>query len=382
VLFDKICRKNSITHRLTQPASPTTTGKVERFHLTLRRELLDQVGPFTSLEEAQAAVDAWVEQYNADRPHQALDAKRPVTPGERFAPVPDEERALLPLWLPPTLAAAPDLVDGQEKDAEDNGEVDPTPGGAAGPRWAGGPVELDKIVPPSGNMLLAGKQFWLGPARAGQVVRFWADTDLIHLFVGGTRIKTVRSHLSVADLAQLAAQGAVTAGPSPLPPIEDGDAVEVERVVNKDGLVALGGRMLLAAEILGGRKVGIRIETDTIMFYDLDTRDLLRVRPNPLSRDKIIRLRGNRPAGPPPRPSVEPVRVQRRASATGVIMVCGQKIALGRVHRHQTLTVHVSETTLAIELDDGETRVVRRTTTIPIRNIKADRPRPVEPIVV
>ena len=34
----------------------------------------------------------------------------------------------------------------------------------------------------------------------------------------------------------------------------------------------------------------------------------------------------------------------------------------------------VSDTTLAIELDDAETRVVRRTTTMPVRNIKADRP--------
>jgi hypothetical protein len=66
--------------------------------------------------------------------------------------------------------------------------------------------------------------------------------------------------------------------------------------------------------------------------------------------------------------------VQRRASATGVIMVCGQKIVLGRIHAGQTLTVAVSDTTLAVELDDAETRVVRRTTTTPIRNIKADRP--------
>ncbi|MEQ6028375.1 IS481 family transposase, partial [Streptomyces salinarius] len=41
VMFDRICRENAIAHRLTQPASPTTTGKVERFHQTLRRELLD-----------------------------------------------------------------------------------------------------------------------------------------------------------------------------------------------------------------------------------------------------------------------------------------------------------------------------------------------------
>src|SRR4051812_2258979 len=85
-LFDKICRRNAIAHRLTQPSSPTTTGKIERFHLTLRRELLDDARPFTSLLEAQAALDDWVREYNADRPHQALAIRRPVTPAERFEP--------------------------------------------------------------------------------------------------------------------------------------------------------------------------------------------------------------------------------------------------------------------------------------------------------
>ena len=73
VLFDKICRHNGITHRLTQPASPTTTGKIERFHLTLRRELLDDHQPIQALPAAQAAVDKFVAEYNSDRPHQALD---------------------------------------------------------------------------------------------------------------------------------------------------------------------------------------------------------------------------------------------------------------------------------------------------------------------
>ena len=382
VLFDKICRHNGITHRLTQPASPTTTGKVERFHLTLRRELLDDHEPFTSLEQAQAAVDAWVEQYNVDRPHQALDDKRPVAPGDRFAAVPDEERKLLPVWLPPTLVAAPTPAEGREKDADEDGTADPATSGSAGSPWAGGPVELDKIVPASGNMLLAGKQVWLGPARSGQVVRLWADCDLIHLFIGGTRVKTLRSHLSVNDLAKLVAAGAVPAGPSPLPPVEDGDAVEVERCVNIFGLVSLGGHRLLAAEILAGRQVGIRIEAALLLFYDLTTRELLRARTNPLTFEQIKKLRGVRPAGPPPRPVTEPIRVQRRASATGVIVVAGQKVALGRTHQHQTVTVHVSETTVAVKLDDGETRVVRRTTTLPVRNIKADRPRPVVPDVV
>ena len=39
-------------------------------------------------------------------------------------------------------------------------------------------------------------------------------------------------------------------------------------------------------------------------------------------------------------------------------MICRQKVALGRIHQHQIVTVKVSETSLAIELDDGETRMV------------------------
>ena len=362
VLFDKICRRNGITHLLTAPFSPNQNGKVERFHGTFRPDFLDTAGPFTSLAEAQAAVDAWAADYNAERPHQALDSRQPVTPQQRFAPIPAADRDRLELWLPPLLIPSPT--------AAGNATVpDPEPAPADGP------VEFDRTVPPSGNMLLAGRQFWLGPARAGQLVRFWADCDLIHLFVDGTRVKTVRSHLSVNDLAKLTAAGAVPAGPSPLPPVEDGDAVEVERCVNRFGLVSLGGHRLLAAEILAGRQVGIRIETTLLLFYDLDTRELLRTRTNPLTPEQIKRLRGVRQAGPPPRPSTEPIRVQRRASATGVIVVAGQKVALGRTHQHQTVTVLVSETALAIEFTDGDTKIISRTTSQPVRSIKGQRPR-------
>jgi len=31
VLFDRLCRENGVDHLLTQPRSPTTTGKIERF---------------------------------------------------------------------------------------------------------------------------------------------------------------------------------------------------------------------------------------------------------------------------------------------------------------------------------------------------------------
>jgi hypothetical protein len=106
VLFDRICRKNGITHRLTAPASPTTTGKIERFHQTLRRELLNDHDWYDSVAAAQAAADAWVDQYNADRPHQSLDSRSPVTPADRFTPVPPAQRDLVELWLPPALVPA------------------------------------------------------------------------------------------------------------------------------------------------------------------------------------------------------------------------------------------------------------------------------------
>ncbi len=40
VLFDAICREHGIEHLLTQPRGPTTTGKIERFHRSLRAEFL------------------------------------------------------------------------------------------------------------------------------------------------------------------------------------------------------------------------------------------------------------------------------------------------------------------------------------------------------
>jgi hypothetical protein len=218
-----------------------------------------------------------------------------------------------------------------------------------------------------------GRQFWLGPARAGMTVRFWAGVDVIHLTINGARVKSLRSHLSPADLTRLAAEGATPAGPPPLPPAEDGAAIEVDRAVNNSGLVGLGGLQVLAAEILGGRPVIVRIEPETLMFLDPDTRELLRVRPNPLTHEQALRLQGARPAGPPPRPRSEPITVQRRVSATGRITVCWQQVSLGRVYAGRIVRVHVSEHTLAIELDD-ETRTIRRTTTRPPQILKGSRP--------
>ena len=80
VLFDRICRENGISHRLTAPRSPTTTGKIERFHQSVRKEFLADRS-FESIDAAQAALDDWVLDYNTERPHQALDM---AAPADRF----------------------------------------------------------------------------------------------------------------------------------------------------------------------------------------------------------------------------------------------------------------------------------------------------------
>lgn len=65
------------------------------------------------------------------------------------------------------------------------------------------PVQFDRDVPASGNMQVAGRQFWLGPHRAGITITFWAHTQVIHLLSAGWRIKSVRSHLAPARPAAL-----------------------------------------------------------------------------------------------------------------------------------------------------------------------------------
>src|ERR1022692_2085121 len=51
-------------------------------------------------------------------------------------------------------------------------------------------VELDRVVPPSGNLWLAGQQIWLRPAMTGRAVRLWAGLDRVHVLLDGYRVKT------------------------------------------------------------------------------------------------------------------------------------------------------------------------------------------------
>lgn len=62
----------------SRPYHPQTQGKDERFHRTLKLELLDRNG-FNSLTACQHAFDQWRDRYNLVRPHQALGQQSPIS---------------------------------------------------------------------------------------------------------------------------------------------------------------------------------------------------------------------------------------------------------------------------------------------------------------
>lgn len=66
----------------SRPYHPQTQGKDERFHRSLKAEVL-QGPPMADLRQAQAAFERWRGIYNQQRPHQALDMGVPL---QRYRP--------------------------------------------------------------------------------------------------------------------------------------------------------------------------------------------------------------------------------------------------------------------------------------------------------
>jgi transposase InsO family protein len=168
VLFDRICREQGITHRLTDIRCPTTTGKIERFHKTLRAELLTG-RRFNSLAHAQQLLDAWVADYNLRRPHQAIAMQ---VPAQRFQP--------------PTAAA--------------------TPVPTIQPRQplTIGPIEVTRRVSASSLIGVCYQQVSAGRHLAGQVVTVQLHPTLLQVFFAGQLIRTVPRR-STKEVVQLRA---------------------------------------------------------------------------------------------------------------------------------------------------------------------------------
>lgn len=154
VLFDRICRENGIHHLLTAPRSPTTTGKIERFHRTLRVEFLAG-RVFEDLRSAQAELDAWIVDYNTQRPHRACGMEPPAS---RFNTVGDTEPS-------PALDALADARTGDE--------------------W------ITRHVATNGVITVAYQQISVGKHREGRIVDVRARPETLEVWDGNELIKTV-----------------------------------------------------------------------------------------------------------------------------------------------------------------------------------------------
>ncbi len=151
VLFDRICRENGIDHLLTAPRRPTTTGKIERFHRTLRQEFLTG-RTFEDLGTAQAELDRWVASYNTERPHSALGM---ATPASRFS---------VDTGRPPDASAlVPERGDG----------------------W------ISRRITTNGVISVAWQQISCGKHRAGRRVDIHLDGPTLQIWDGEELIKTV-----------------------------------------------------------------------------------------------------------------------------------------------------------------------------------------------
>jgi transposase InsO family protein len=77
-LFSRYLDDMKIEHIVADPHSPQTLGKVERFHQTIQRELLDK-SHFSSYEEARERIENYMHQYNYERPHQGIGGACPAS---------------------------------------------------------------------------------------------------------------------------------------------------------------------------------------------------------------------------------------------------------------------------------------------------------------
>ncbi len=69
--FEAELRRLEVRQINSTPNHPTTCGKAERFHQTLKKALTKQP-PATSIAELQTQIDAFIDVYNHHRPHRSL----------------------------------------------------------------------------------------------------------------------------------------------------------------------------------------------------------------------------------------------------------------------------------------------------------------------
>jgi len=231
VRFDRICRENDIRHILTAPRSPTTTGKIERWHKTLRAEFLTGK-VFDDLADAQAHLDAWVHTYNHERPHQAIGR---VPPFERFklaTPAPA-----------PASTPAPAAVPVNEG------------GGAA-------KAVTTRRVSVKGTVSFATAIYRAGAWLAGQAVEVVCEGGLVQLHHRGVLIATHPRRHPLDKQAAGVERGRRLAPSRPTARTAAG--ASVTRKVDSSGSICFAGSSYRVGSKYRGRQVQVAVVGDTV----------------------------------------------------------------------------------------------------------------------
>jgi transposase InsO family protein len=229
VMFDRICADNGIRHLLTAPYSPTTTGKVERLHKTMRAE---------------------VEEYNTARPHQSCGGRPPA---ERFALA---DRSL----------------------TADDSRAAPAP--AAGEASARRPAGVSRWVNASGKISLAGFSYAVGATYAGEPVEVVVAGGLVDILHAGVVVATHAQRLRAdqADrvprvVAQRRARDA-TAG------------LTVTRLANGIGVVTFAGTTYSCGRRWARTPIDVSIVAGSVQL----SRDGKVIRVHPIRHDRSREL--------------------------------------------------------------------------------------------
>ena len=241
VLFDRICAENGIRHLLTAPRSPTTTGKVERLHRTMRAEFFaaaDRRAPHD--RGAAARVDEWVQHYNTERPHQSLGM---APPAARFALVASTTAG----------GGGQDVVDPRPLVAL---PVDPA-GERGRPAASAG---VQRWVDAGGKVRLAGFTYRVPVVLAGEPVQCVAAGNLVEIF---HREVLVASHVQRRKPGPAAAKTPVqgmrrgrkaTTGPV------------VTRIADNNGAISFAGTLYRAGRVWRGQQLQVAIVASSVQI--------------------------------------------------------------------------------------------------------------------
>jgi hypothetical protein len=222
VRFDRICINNGITHILTAPRSPTTTGKVERWHKTLRREFLNGK-VFADLADAQAQLDGWVHEYNYERPHQSIGRMPPIERFKLATPRPG-----------PAETIEPDTGDALE-------------------------AVTTRRVSAKGTISFAAATYKAGAWLAGQEVEVVCEGGLVQLHHRGVLVAThARRH--VLDKQDAGLQRGRRLPPAP----KTVTAASVTRKVDSAGQVSFAGTNYRVGNQFRRRQVQVAVVGDTV----------------------------------------------------------------------------------------------------------------------